>query len=672
MKKFKLRILLALLMSMVTSVASAHDFEVDGIYYVITSSTDHTVAVSYRGDYSNLYLDEYTGKVTIPESVTNEGTTYSVTSIGNGAFAYCTGLTSIAIPNSVTSIGNSAFYKCSSLTSIEIPNSVTSIGQYAFGYTDLFVFCNRETPPTADGNSFSKGTAIVPESSKQLYKTAAGWKNLSYELSSSAFVRETTQATITLYVLDLFSDTYVTYDGTKYTPDENNLIKITGLTPNSTYEIHTHGILNGQSLDGVLRVTTKAITMKLDLTGRTNLTLSLQGSFDAGDAEITRHGIEGYAESDKLKIENLKPGTTYTFTYYVTDAGGKKYTITKEFQTVPIGINASAKSNTTSCYLSGSFSVIDATVQGYGFVDNPQKKEMRISGLDPGRSYSAKFYVDTKEGGRISKVVSYKTDALEMKTLQPKVVSAGNVVVSAEANVDNEEEGVGFEWRRTDWTNDFQSNTGAAYLYEGTMEGYIRNLNTNFLWKYRPYYVSASGTYYYGDWMGIDPTNTSWFEPTVHTYAKVNVSANTAVLNGYVQVGTDKIKVQGFKYWKLTSSSAPSSAGRHKAPNIPSGAKTVEGEGRVMNVDVTDLDYNSTYVFVAFATTDAGETYYGEEQSFTTGEDLTGIDELPMDNEQTVMPEGIYDLNGRRLARMQKGINIVRMSDGSVKKVMVK
>ena len=42
MTKSKLRILLALLMSMVASVASAHDFEVDGIYYVITSSTDRT------------------------------------------------------------------------------------------------------------------------------------------------------------------------------------------------------------------------------------------------------------------------------------------------------------------------------------------------------------------------------------------------------------------------------------------------------------------------------------------------------------------------------------------------------------------------------------------------------------------------------------------------------
>jgi hypothetical protein len=58
----------------------------------------------------------------------------SVTSIGNSAFFYCSGLTgSLTIPNSVTSIGSSAFYACTGLTgSLTIPNSVTTIGSGAF------------------------------------------------------------------------------------------------------------------------------------------------------------------------------------------------------------------------------------------------------------------------------------------------------------------------------------------------------------------------------------------------------------------------------------------------------------------------------------------------------------------------------------------------------------
>ena len=52
--------------------------------------------------------------------------------IGTNAFAGCTGLTSVIIPNSVTSIGERAFNFCSVLNSIEIPSSVTEFGRDAF------------------------------------------------------------------------------------------------------------------------------------------------------------------------------------------------------------------------------------------------------------------------------------------------------------------------------------------------------------------------------------------------------------------------------------------------------------------------------------------------------------------------------------------------------------
>ena len=109
-----------------------YDFNVDGIYYKIISSSDKTIAVACKKKFKR--TRKYKGDIIIPQSVQYKGNTYSVTSIGEYAFNDCEKLTSITIPNSVTSIGEHAFSGCYNLSSITIPNSVTSIGDLAFEY----------------------------------------------------------------------------------------------------------------------------------------------------------------------------------------------------------------------------------------------------------------------------------------------------------------------------------------------------------------------------------------------------------------------------------------------------------------------------------------------------------------------------------------------------------
>ena len=114
-----------------TTALYAYDFQSGDLYYNITSSNEpYTVEITYQ-EYS---FDNYASliSVTIPEYVTYNSTTYSVTGIGKLAFVACTGLISITIPNSITTIGDSAFYFSENLPSITIPNSVTSIGKRAF------------------------------------------------------------------------------------------------------------------------------------------------------------------------------------------------------------------------------------------------------------------------------------------------------------------------------------------------------------------------------------------------------------------------------------------------------------------------------------------------------------------------------------------------------------
>ncbi len=174
MKTYRFKsLLLAMMLSALSLNTMAYDFMVDGIAYN-KNSDGKTVTVTYT-EYNS--SNNYSGLTTanIPATVTDSGITYSVTSIDNKAFYYCSGLTSVTIPNSVTSIGNDAFSYCSSLTkltwnavncssnggmttsnietvtignqvqvlpagfvsgskitSVTIPNSVTFIGNYAF------------------------------------------------------------------------------------------------------------------------------------------------------------------------------------------------------------------------------------------------------------------------------------------------------------------------------------------------------------------------------------------------------------------------------------------------------------------------------------------------------------------------------------------------------------
>ena len=88
--------------------AWAHDVEVDGIYYNLNSE-NMTASVTFKGGEYDSYEGEYAGDVVIPETVTFEGFTYSVTQLGYGSFAGCSSLTSITIPNSVTSLGKDCF-----------------------------------------------------------------------------------------------------------------------------------------------------------------------------------------------------------------------------------------------------------------------------------------------------------------------------------------------------------------------------------------------------------------------------------------------------------------------------------------------------------------------------------------------------------------------------------
>lgn len=110
--------LLLLASAIATSLsAAAYDFEWAGIYYNITGN--NTVEVTYSDRDNNTY----SGSVSIPETVTNNGTEYSVTKIGEYAFQG-SAVTSVSMPECITSIGQYACNECGSLETVVLPTNL--------------------------------------------------------------------------------------------------------------------------------------------------------------------------------------------------------------------------------------------------------------------------------------------------------------------------------------------------------------------------------------------------------------------------------------------------------------------------------------------------------------------------------------------------------------------
>ena len=147
MKKI-LAILIALLAALAVQTVAFADGEVTEIEPTTTVSEDDettkTLNAQNKDDQGLTYTlnndgtatvsgcDRTVTSIKIPSNVESNGQTYTVTSIGNGAFSECRSLTSVDIPDGVTSIGGYAFASCYSLTSVTIPGSVTSIGNRTF------------------------------------------------------------------------------------------------------------------------------------------------------------------------------------------------------------------------------------------------------------------------------------------------------------------------------------------------------------------------------------------------------------------------------------------------------------------------------------------------------------------------------------------------------------
>lgn len=625
-----------------------------------------------------------------------------LTAISDGLFSYCDALQSVEIPSTVTTIGNSAFSYCESLSSVEFPSSVTTVGK------DVFEFCNLSSlklycklsdyswlKDILNGwsvwvychySELYKIKSVHPKAIAFTQPCAIDktpcFYGVKFKLISPPGFQEQVDlnaSNLTICLTDGYETTVPNTTFTNLELGKEYFIK--DLEMGKTYEIQ----MTWTSEDGEERTYESFNTPTLSKNGihcslsETQTTVTINNIVVPSDETLspsaTSYRLKGICswtpyEGDKVVFTDLTPNTKYTVEVLVEYGS---YQLENEFSSKTHYIlrykDALKYENLSpsTVELIGDSDPGDAKIVERWWTVNDRDipgYKMTVTGLKPDTEYNVSYNVKTDKGYVENRSIKFTTPSLSLEMLQPRGVSASSAIVAATTNISDQEPNVGFQWKKYDAPSSLKPNEGYAAIYDGTLEGNIKNLQTDKYYQVRAFYKDYWGDYHISDWVTFDPSDFSYFEPTVHTYPIENVGSDNATLRGYALPGSEDVVSQGFQYWIRPAD--------HNAMSREVSAgdmQTIAASGQIMSVVIENLQPGTTYVFRAFAETASGFSY-GEEQTFTT-EEQTGIGNVYIDdNEPEIV--GYYDISGRKSSEPQRGLNIVVYSDGTTRKMVLK
>lgn len=681
------------------STLKAQSFEYKGIKYTVIDVDNKTVSTQAGSEHVHFGITSgqsgLSGTVIIPDTVFYQSDSYTVTEIGNYSFYYCNKIDSISLPNTLMKIKTQAFGKCRKLRTLNIPASVDEIQPWAFedssfstvifnkshknewDYYKCLQFLSNDCNLWIYKSDYSKATSYFKG------------KNIFY--SNQPYLFDNISRKIAAVKFNLVKNPY--YTGIY---DDLNL-KVRGLSsdpwiipnPNSqnrmfvwpyTTSIDLKWEENGEEVVVYQKIPEYIPEYGFDIK-EGNVSFTFSNLWCNGDetARVVNLNMGDYItymshnyNGSEIKFDNLEPDKEYRFWFGVDfDIADSPYypklyehNIVLTCKTKKIDfLTELTNLSPTSAIIDCDYSVVDANVINTYFNGGECTQTQHIlTGLDPAKSYSIPYTVEISNGKQYTEYIEFFTPKLELVTLDTKCVSDKSAIVGASTNMSDLEFGGGFQWKKYDAPSSLKPNESYAAIYDGILEGKINNLQSSSYYNVRAFYKSESGNYYYGDWVTFDPSDFSYFEPTVHSYPAYNISSTEASLKGYVMGGTDAIISQGFEYWISDEDSEP----MKRVCSIISDKNVIELEsGQVMSVVIKNLKSASTYRYRAYAETDSS-IKYGEEYEFTTDID-SKVNDIVQDEVSVIC---YYDLSGRKFQSPIKGINIVLMSNGKTKKLI--